>query len=87
MDGSSQALLIRNARFMDRAGPADILIEAGRIAAIGPGLAAPPAARMIDARAAHVRVLLEEAFRQIPRHVELRSSIELVPSKDRQFGA
>ena len=50
MNGSSQALLIRNARFMDRAGPADILIEAGRIAAIGPGLAAPPAARMIDAR-------------------------------------
>ena len=50
MNVPSQTLLIRSARLMDRAGPADILIEAGRIAAIGPGLAAPPAARMIDAR-------------------------------------
>jgi len=49
MNAPSQTLLIRGASLLDRAGPADILIEAGRIAAIGPSLA-PPATRTIEAR-------------------------------------
>ncbi len=43
----SQALLLTNVRPM--AGPtADVLIERGRIAAVGPGLAAPPGATVED---------------------------------------
>jgi len=50
----SETLLIRKGVVLtgagSAAGPADILIEAGRVAAIGPDLAAPPATRMIDAQ-------------------------------------
>jgi imidazolonepropionase-like amidohydrolase len=47
-------LLIRNAIVMTAAGPtlenADVLASGGRILAIGPGLAAPPGAEIVDAR-------------------------------------
>ena len=46
-------------------------------------LAAAP--RVIDARAAQVRVLLEERLRQQPRHVKLRRRRELVSPQDRQL--
>jgi 5-methylthioadenosine/S-adenosylhomocysteine deaminase len=48
----AEAILIRNAAWVLSAGPGptDILIEAGRIVAIGSDLAAPPAAQVIDGR-------------------------------------
>lgn len=49
------AMLIKNATILAMGGPhdatpftSDLLIEADRIAAIGPGLAAPPGARIVD---------------------------------------
>ncbi|MBI4507749.1 MAG: amidohydrolase [Chloroflexi bacterium] len=47
------AVLIRGGHVLDAAGaglaPADVLVEAQRIAAVGPALAAPPGAQVLDA--------------------------------------
>ena len=45
----TEPMLVRNARLPDRAEPQDLLALDGRIAAIGPGLAAPEGTRIVEA--------------------------------------
>ena len=44
-----QPLLLRGASLVDGRVDQDILVQAGRVAAIGPGLAAPADAQVLDA--------------------------------------
>ena len=46
----TEPMLVRNARLPDRAEPQDLLALDGRIAAIGPGLAAPEGTRIVEAQ-------------------------------------
>lgn len=66
----SSSLLIRGGRLIDPAsrtdGPADLLIEQGQVRRVGPGLAAPPGARVLEAAG----LVVTPGF--IDAHVHLR---------------
>ena len=70
---SADALLLAGGRVVDveagRIVPADVLVRGGRIAAVGPGIAAPPGTRVLDVRGRFV------APGFIDSHLHIESSL------------